>query len=103
MTDRGSDSERLAAFRATLDADEPPAALSAPVAALWFLEKGNWERAHALVQDDPSAAGAWVHALVHRIEGDDWNARYWYRRAGEPEGKGDPAMERAAMLARLLP
>ncbi|WP_018185329.1 hypothetical protein [Kaistia granuli] len=90
-------------FRASLDAPEPPEGLSAPIAALWHLEKGNWEAAHALVQDDESRAGAWVHAHIHRIEGDHWNARYWYGRAGQPAGEGDPDRERAAILLALMP
>ena len=92
----------LEAFRATLGQAGPPAGLSAPLAALWHLEKGAWEAAHALVQDDESRAGAWVHAHVHRIEGDLWNARYWYGRAGKPTGEGDLALERAAIVTALL-
>ncbi|WEK49443.1 MAG: hypothetical protein P0Y66_17145 [Candidatus Kaistia colombiensis] len=89
-------------FRATLGDAEPPAGFSAPLAALWHLEKGEWDAAHALVQDDEGRAGAWVHAHVHRIEGDLWNARYWYGRAGRAPGEGDLAVERAAILSALL-
>ena len=89
-------------FRATLADAEPPRGLSAPLRALWHLEKGEWEAAHALVQDDASRAGAWVHAHVHRIEGGLWNARYWYGQAGQKAGEGDIAAERATILAALL-
>ncbi|MCX5519764.1 hypothetical protein OSH10_15075 [Kaistia defluvii] len=89
-------------FRATLADAEPPAGLSAPLQALWHLEKGEWEAAHTLVQDDASRAGAWVHAHVHRIEGDLWNARYWYGQAGQKAAEGDLAAERSTILAALL-
>ncbi|MBN9026221.1 MULTISPECIES: hypothetical protein [Kaistia] len=92
----------LADFRATLGNAAPPSALSGPLQALWHLEKGEWDAAHALVQDDESRAGAWVHAHVHRIEGDLWNARYWYGRAGRAAGEGDVALEREAIVVALL-
>ncbi|BCP53883.1 hypothetical protein K32_25000 [Kaistia sp. 32K] len=92
-----------AEFRASLAAPQPPEGLSAPLAALWHLEKGNWEAAHALVQEDESRAGAWVHAHIHRVEGDLWNARYWYGRAGQPVGEGDPDRERAGIMLALMP
>lgn len=90
------------AFRASLGDAAPPAGLSAPLAALWHLEKGAWDAAHALVQDDASRAGAWVHAHLHRMEGDLWNARYWYSRAGQMPAEGDLDRERATILAALL-
>lgn len=93
---------KLADFRASLGATVPPDGLSDPLAALWHLEKGNWEAAHNLAQDDPSPEGAWVHAHIHRIEGDDWNARYWYRRAGREAGQGDLGAERSAIIMALI-
>jgi hypothetical protein len=63
-------------------ADEPPWELAAPLLALWYDGKGDWDRAHETVQDDESRDAAWVHAYLHRKEGDSGNARYWYRRAG---------------------
>lgn len=89
-------------FRATLNEVTPPAGLSAPLAALWHIEKGDWDAAHALVQDDASRAGAWVHAHIHRMEGDLWNARYWYGRAGQAAAEGDLDVERATILTALL-
>lgn len=72
--------------RAATQADAVrPAGLAPAVAALWHLRRGEWEAAHACVQDDAGADAAWVHALVHRIEGDLGNARYWYGRAGRSE------------------
>jgi hypothetical protein len=61
----------------------PPAGLPAALQALWYEAKGDWERAHCAVQQDAhSPDGAWVHAYLHRKEGDDGNAGYWYARAG---------------------
>jgi hypothetical protein len=49
-----------------------------------MLEAGDWQAAHAIAQDDESALGCWAHGIVHVLEGDLDNARYWYRRAGRP-------------------
>jgi hypothetical protein len=64
-----------------------PAEASPPLTALWHVARGDWAAAHALVQDEESAAAAWVHAHLHRVEGDEGNAGYWYRRAGKPHAK----------------
>jgi len=69
--------------------------------ALSRLAAGDWEGAHALVQDDPSREAAWIHAHLHRLEGDLANARYWYGRAGRPEHRGRLEEERAAIQAAL--
>ena len=60
----------------------PQADWSLAVRALWYEAQGDWTTAHDQVQDDNSADGAWVHAYLHRVEGDQFNAAYWYRRAG---------------------
>ena len=70
-------------------------------AALTALEAGNWEEAHDLAQADPSPEAAWVHAHLHRIEGDEANARYWYARAGRDPFTGTLREERAAPRAAL--
>jgi len=75
--------QAFVAFNASL-ADAAPAQLDAPLAGLWWAAKGDWDQAHRLVQDDPGADAAWVHAYLHRVEGDLGNAGYWYRRAGRP-------------------
>ena len=54
-----------------------------PLRALWYAAHGHWDRAHTLVQDDPSPSCAWIHAYLHRVEGDINNAHYWYQRAGK--------------------
>lgn len=93
---------RLDEFRATLNDSQPPARLSVPLQALWYEAKGDWERAHQLVQNDPSAESAWVHAYLHRKEGDIGNAHYWYRRANKPPFDGDFEAEWAQIASHLL-
>ncbi len=69
--------------------------------ALSRLAAGDWDGAHALVQDDPSADAAWVHAHLHRVEGDLSNAGYWYRRAGRPVATDSLEEERRAIQQAL--
>ena len=69
-------------FKSTLSDDTPPDLPAPLLRALWYDAKDDWERAHEIAQDVPGADGAWVHAYLHREEGDEWNANYWYRRAG---------------------
>ncbi len=73
----------LAALRASLGGPAPPPGLGPALQALWRDAKGDWDGAHPLAQVDESAAGCWVHAYLHRKEGDAGNAAYWYRRAGK--------------------
>jgi hypothetical protein len=54
------------------------------IRALWLAKAGHWDEAHDLCQDLPDPAGAWIHAWLHREEGDLSNAAYWYARAGKP-------------------
>jgi hypothetical protein len=70
--------------------------------ALWHAEQGEWETAHGLCQQGDTAEGAWVHANLHREEGDPGNARYWYARAGKPESGLPIGEERREILAALL-
>jgi hypothetical protein len=72
-----------------------------PLQALGLAAAGDWDAAHALVQDDPSPEAAWVHAHLHRVEGDLGNAGYWYRRAGKPVARGDLDEERRAIEKAL--
>lgn len=71
-------------FTSTLKYQEPPQQLNPLIEALWWDAKGFWEKAHMIAQDEHSADGAWVHAYLHRKEGEDWNAAYWYRQAKKP-------------------
>lgn len=73
-----------AALRASLRDEAPPAGLSAELQALWRDGHGDWSGAHEAVQEIETSAAAWVHAYLHRKEGDPGNARYWYARAGRP-------------------
>jgi hypothetical protein len=92
----------LSDFRATLSETAPPDSLPAALRALWHDAKGDWDRAHAVVQDEESADAAHVHAYLHRKEGDLGNARYWYRRAGHPEATASLDDEWAAIVEELL-
>ena len=74
----------LSTFRASLKHQEPPAELGPALAGLWWDAHGDWTRAHESAQQDESSTGAWVHAYLHRKEGDQDNAAYWYSRAGKP-------------------
>lgn len=93
----------LARFKQSLDDPTPPAQLSAELRALWHAAKGGWDAAHQLVQNESGAAAAWVHAYLHRVEGDMSNAGYWYHRAGKPRSAGPLAEEWAEIAAALLP
>ena len=59
----------------------PPAGLDPMIQALWYDAKGDWNKAHEIVQDISSKAAEWIHAYLHRKEGDFINAKYWYMRA----------------------
>lgn len=93
----------LAAFNASLDDATAPHGLSPPLRALWHAARGEWDAAHGIAQQrEGDPAHDWVHAHLHRVEGDLGNAGYWYRRAGRPMGKGDLAAERDAIVTALL-
>jgi len=92
----------LARFRASLSADAPPPGLSLALQALWRDGKGDWDGAHEAAQADGGGAGDWVHAYLHRKEGDAGNAAYWYRRAGRPACRLSLEEEWAAIADALL-
>ena len=71
-------------FRGSLTATEPPPGLTHALAGMWWDGKGDWKRAHESAQQDEGIEGSWVHAYLHRKEGDQGNAAYWYSRAGKP-------------------
>ena len=89
-------------FKHTLDADKPPAGLGPALTALWHDAKGDWERAHTVAQDITSPDGAWIHAYLHRKEGDQPNAGYWYRRAGKPVARTTLDEEWGEIVTALL-
>ena len=70
-----------AEFEQSLTKGSPPRDLAPALAALWWARKGDWDKAHGIVMDAGGRDAAWVHAYLHRVEGDLDNARYWYRRA----------------------
>ena len=82
--------------------DEPNPGLSEILKALWWCAKGDWDAAHNIVQDIDDADGSWVHAHLHRVEGDLGNAGYWYNRANQPMCRDSLEAERAALISHFL-
>jgi hypothetical protein len=89
-------------FKNSLNADGPPAGMEALLAALWHTASNHWDRAHQIVQDIESANAAWIHAYLHRAEGDLGNARYWYARAGRPASNDALEKEWEQIVRTLL-
>ena len=89
-------------FRQSLVDTNPPRCIGPSLAALWWAAKGGWDVAHKLVQDEASAEAAWVHAYLHRVEGDSANAGYWYRRAAKPVASGPFETEWERIASSLL-
>jgi hypothetical protein len=89
-------------FKATLAHPGPPPGVTGALLALWHDGHGDWDAAHETAQDVEDEAGAWVHAYLHRKEGDPSNAAYWYRRARKPEARMSLDEEWALIVAALL-
>lgn len=81
---------------------KPSTDLPLALQALWWDLRDAWEQAHSLAQDDGSTAGSWVHAYLHRKEGDQFNAGYWYSRAGKPQCDLSLEDERQEIIRELL-
>jgi hypothetical protein len=92
---------KTADLKSTLANTTPESGLAPPLAALWWVAKGNWDAAHKIVQDESDANSAWVHAYLHRVEGDLSNAGYWYRQAGQPVAKDGLEAEWERIVAAL--
>ncbi len=90
-------------FKASLTNPGPDSNLSAPLAALWWDAKNDWARAHGLVDDLETKDGMAVHAYLHRKEGEEWNADYWYKRAGHEHRRPALDAEWKALVEALLP
>ncbi len=90
------------AFKVSLEAAAAPAGTSSALQALWREAKGEWHAAHELAQAQDDAVGAWVHAYLHRVEGDLPNAGYWYRRAERPASEKPLAVEWEEIARALL-
>ena len=89
-------------LRNTLAQDSPPETLTPALRALWEDAKGNWNAAHAIAQEIDDRDGSWIHAYLHRKEGDLGNAGYWYRRAGQPAAHGPLEEEWTRIVEALL-
>ena len=89
-------------FQSALKGDSPPFSWSEPFKALWWDARGNWESAHEIAQELTTPWGSWMHAYLHRKEGDDWNSRYWHRQAGSVFPAGMTLEEERDMLVREL-
>jgi hypothetical protein len=89
-------------FQSSLTQAAPPAELRGLLLALWLDKKGDFQGAHAIAQEVDDADGARVHAYLHREEGDESNARYWYRQASAPAGSGSLGAEWEALVRRFL-
>ncbi len=89
-------------FVASVSEAHPPVSISAYLQALWYDAKGDWDASHDIVQDLPDAKASWIHAYLHRKEGDNGNARYWYSRAGKTFPKVSLSEEWEQIVSELL-
>lgn len=92
----------LEGFTASLAEPAPPPGLGRALEALWYEANGDWDKAHRLAQREDNEAGAWVHAYLHRVEGDAGNAAYWYRRARRSVAEGATQEEWHEIVEALL-
>lgn len=92
----------LNAFIESVESESAPEGLPTALLALWWDAKGNWELAHELAQKAGNREGDWVHAYLHRKEGDEGNAGYWYARARQPFFEGTLEEEWTHVSSRLL-
>ena len=92
----------VAEFRVSLKSAAPPKGLSPALVGLWWDAKGDWPKAHESTQQDEGPDGSWVHAYLHRKEGDMSNAKYWYRRANRAAAYGDLDREWESIVTWLL-
>ena len=92
----------IADFKKTIKENNPPESINELLLALWYDAKGNWDKAHTIAQDINSKDGSRIHAYLHRKEGDEWNAGYWYRRAEDSFFKGTLDEEWEILVKRFL-
>jgi hypothetical protein len=92
----------LPEFKRSLAKAKPPAGAAPALAALWWAGKDEWEKAHRIVMDEAGKDCAWVHAYLHRVEGDLGNARYWYGQARREVATTSLPAEWAAIARELL-
>lgn len=89
-------------FQSSLSGSHPPAGTDTCLEALWYEGKGDWEKAHELIQHIENKTAARIHAYLHRKEGDTWNANYWYGKAGRRMPGHTPEKEWELMVKELL-
>ena len=89
-------------FTKTLSHSRPPGQWPPALRALWWEVKGDWEASHDIAQDLHTPMGSWIHAYLHRQEGDKFNAGYWYRRANRKYPTMTLAEERREIIEHLL-
>ena len=89
-------------LKRSLSRTSPPQGLATALAALWWAAKDDWNKAHEIVMDESGQDAAWVHAYLHRVEGDLPNARYWYRQAGRAPAAGALDAEWNDIVTALL-
>jgi hypothetical protein len=89
-------------FKASVNDATPPVGLPPLLRALWHDARGDWDAAHRVAQDIEDADGSWVHGYLHRKEGDESNAGYWYRRAGRPPSRAPLDEEWGEIASALL-
>ena len=84
---------QLNEFMQSIKKNTPPEGLSESLKAMWYARKENWDKAHNIAQSISTELGSWIHAYLHRVEGDLSNADYWYKRAGKPPHSGSTEAE----------
>ena len=89
-------------FKSSLSGTAPQSGVTPSLTALWWAGKGNWDKAHEIVQSESGPDAAWVHAYLHRVEGDLGNAGYWYRQAKKPVAKDSLETEWERITSALL-
>jgi hypothetical protein len=92
----------LQEFRDSVAQEAPPRGVSLALQAMWYDAKNDWDQAHRLAQAQDDQTGAWVHAYLHRVEGDAANAAGWYRRAGRPVSQQSLPDEWQTIVSELL-
>lgn len=92
----------LADFKQTLTESQPRGEFSLALQAMWHDAKGDWDAAHDIAQEMQGSRGSWIHAYLHRKEGDEGNAAYWYHRAGKPFPSGISLQEEWEQLSAVF-
>ena len=93
---------QLNEFIQSIKEETPPEGLSEPLQTMWHATKGDWETAHNIAQSISSELGSWIHAYLHRVEGDLSNAGYWYKRADKPQFKGSTETEADEIIISIF-